>query len=93
MCIFAIIQDNLGQEGSLTKDQVDEVLRHQKALEDEMQHKMDARRQQQLAALKTRMNDRRKKRLDSLKEKQEREKMEVCRIMRKQKTTWRDQFL
>ena len=69
----------MGQEGILTSDQVAELLSQQREAENNLESQMEARRNQQMAALRSRLSQRRKKRLDDLREKQERDKMEVCK--------------
>ena len=68
----------MGQEGVLTQDQVAELMSQQRETENNLESQMEARRNQQMAALRARLSQRRKKRLDDLREKQERDKMEVC---------------
>ena len=69
----------MGQEGVLTSDQVAELLSQQREAESNLESQMEARRNQQMAALRSRISQRRKKRMDDLREKQERDKMEVCK--------------
>ena len=70
-------QKPLLQQGVLTQDQFDDIMRKQNALEEQLRQKADARKSQQIANIRARMAQRRKKRLDDLKEKHEREKMKV----------------
>ena len=63
----------------LTSDQVTELLSQQREAESNLESQMEARRNQQMAALRSRISQRRKKRMDDLREKQERDKMEVCK--------------
>ena len=63
----------------LTSDQVAELLSQQREAESNLESQMEARRNQQMAALRSRISQRRKKRMDDLRENQERDKMEVCK--------------
>ena len=73
------LQESLGENGVLTSDQVAELLSQQREAESNLESQMEARRNQQMAALRSRISQRRKKRMDDLREKQERDKMEVCK--------------
>ena len=61
----------------LTSDQVAELISQQRETENDLENQTEARRNQQMAALRSVLSKRRKKRMDELRERQEREKMEV----------------
>ena len=76
---FFVTQDALLTSGHLSQDQYDKLIAQQRALEDELRHKNDARKTQQLDAIRVRVAQRKAKRLADLKEKHERDKNKVCK--------------
>ena len=61
----------------MTKDQVESIMAEQAQTEESLRQKTILRRDQQMAALRARMAARKKKKLDTLRDNQEHEKMEV----------------
>ena len=70
-------QDGLCQQGVMTDGQKDQILKEQRALEERMRAKMAARKQQQIDAHRIRLAIRRKKKMEQMKERHEREKHKV----------------
>lgn len=70
-------QENLQQQGVISEDEKRRILQEQEDVENKLRRSYGARRNAQLAALKQRMADRRKKRMNELTTKHEQEKMDV----------------
>ena len=71
------LQDNLHQQGILSDEEKERILREQREAEERLARNHNSRRDAQMAALKQRMSNRKKKRVAELARKHEQEKMEV----------------
>lgn len=76
VCIIAQ-QDGLLTSGQLTQEQYDQLIGQQRAMEAELRRKNEARKAQQLDAIRSRLAQRKAKRLSDLREKHERDKNKV----------------
>ena len=75
--ILCYLQNALLASGHLTQEQYDALIGQQRALEEELRRKNEARKAAQLVAIEARMAQRKAKRLTDLREQHERDRNKV----------------
>lgn len=72
-----VSKDSLVSSGSLTQDEAESIMKNQREMEAALSKKMSAQKERQLMQIRSRMEQRRKKKMNALRDTQEKEKAEV----------------